>query len=55
MKDKNNKIKSIKELELEKKAKKDFDCIKAYNTNPISAKFDAFKKTKKEIKIKDLF
>ena len=49
------KIKSIRELELEKTAKKNFDEINKYHSNPIKAKFKAFQKTKKEINIKDLF
>ena len=44
-----------REIELEKKAKKNFDDINKYQSNPIKAKFKAFQKTKKEIDIKDLF
>jgi hypothetical protein len=50
-----DKIKSFKETELEKKANKNFDKMQKYQTDPICAKFLAFKKTKKEINVKDLF
>jgi len=50
-----SKIKSIKENELKKKAKENFDIFNKNQTNPIKAKFKAFQKTKKEINIKDLF
>ena len=50
-----NNIKSIEELEIEKKARKNLDEISKHQTNPIKAKFKAFQKTKKEIDIKDLF
>ncbi len=50
-----NKVKSIKEAEIAKKAKKNFDAVSKYQTDPIRAKFKAFQKTKKEIDIKDLF
>ena len=50
-----NKVKFIKEAELKKKAKKNFDDFNKYQTDPIRAKFKAFQKTKKEIDIKDLF
>jgi len=52
---KESKVKTLKEFELQKHAKKNFDCINKHQTNPIKAKFEAFKKTKKEIEIKDLF
>jgi len=50
-----NKVKYLKEAELQKKAKKNFDSLNKYQTDPIRAKFKAFQKTKKEIDIKDLF
>ncbi|MBR2068772.1 MAG: hypothetical protein IJ877_03315 [Candidatus Gastranaerophilales bacterium] len=50
-----HKVKSFKEYALEKKAKKNFDIAKKYQSNPIQAKFQAFRQTKKEITIKDLF
>ena len=49
------KIKSKKELELEHKAKENFNFLNKYQTNPFDVKFSAFVKTKKEIKPKDLF
>ena len=52
---KENKVKSFKECEIKKKAKKNFDIENKYQTNPFDAKFRAFIKTKKEIDIKDLF
>jgi len=52
---KENKVKFIKEKELEKKAVKNFEEISKYQNNPIKAKFSAFKKTKKEITLKDIF
>ena len=50
-----NKVKTFKEHELEKRAKKNFDAINKYQTDPFEAKFRAFQKTKKDIDIKDLF
>jgi hypothetical protein len=50
-----NKVKSFRELELEKKAKKNFDIENKYQTDPFKAKFRTFQKTKKEINVKDLF
>ena len=50
-----NKVKSIKEAELAKHARKNFDTMNKYQTDPIRAKFKAFQKTKKEIDLKDLF
>ena len=52
---KENKVKLIKEIELKKKAEKNFEDMNKYQTNPIKAKFKAFQKTKTEIEIKDLF
>ena len=52
---KEDRIKSFKEKELEKSAKRNFDAINKHQTNPIKAKSKAFQKTKKEIDIKDLF
>ena len=49
-----NKVKILKEHELKRKANENFDAANKYQTNPIQAKFKAFKKTKKEIDIKDL-
>ena len=48
---------NIKIKQLEKKAKENYENFSqsSYAQNPIEAKFSAFKKTKKEIKIKDLF
>ena len=51
---KEDKVKYLKEKELEKKAKMNFDREMKYQSNPISAKIKAFKKTKKEIQPKDI-
>ena len=50
------KVKFLKEKELASSAEKNYDKIvsNGYAQNPISAKFLAFKKTKKEIKPKDI-
>ena len=50
---KKDNIKTLRETELEKHAKENFDNLSKYQTNPIKAKFEAFKKTKKEIELKD--
>jgi len=52
---KKDNVNFIKEKELQKKAKKNFEESLKFQTNPMKAKIEAFKKTKKEIKPKDLF
>ena len=51
-----NKVRYLKEKEIEKKAQKNYDFLESkYSQNPIKAKFLAFQKTKKDINLKDLF
>ena len=54
---KQEKIKNIKEKQLQKKAEANYRDIiqEGYVQNPIKAKFLAFQKTKKDINLKDLF
>ena len=49
-----NKVKYLKEKQVEDTAEKNFDNINSYAQNPIQAKFLAFRKTKKDINPKDL-
>ena len=49
-----NKVKYLKEKNIERLAKENFDKEMKYQSNPIAAKIKAFKKTKKEIKPKDI-
>jgi len=49
-----NKVKYLKEKQVEKEAKKNFEAVNSYAQNPIQAKFLSFRKTKKEINPKDL-
>ena len=51
---KQEKVKFLKEKQIEKSAEKNFENINCYAQNPIQAKFLAFRKTKKEINPKDL-
>ncbi len=50
----NDKVKYIKEKELEKKALSAFYKTSDFIQNPIAKKFFVFQKTKKDITIKDL-
>jgi len=47
-------IKNLEEKKLQQKADSNFELERKYQTNPIAAKIASFKKTKKEIKNKDL-
>ena len=50
-----DKVRYLKEKEIEKKAQKNYDFLEnKYSQNPIKSKFLAFQKTKKDISIKDL-
>ena len=50
-----DKVRYLKEKEIEKKAQKNYDFLEnKYSQNPIKSKFLAFQKTKKDINIKDL-
>lgn len=49
-----DKIKLFKEKLLERKAQTTYEKALSYHTNPITAKFAAFQKAKKEIEPKDL-
>ncbi len=49
-----NKVRFLKEKEIEKQAQKNFDNVNNYAQNPIQAKFLAFRKTKKDTGPKDL-
>ncbi len=50
-----DKVKYLKEKQIEHEAQKNFDHVNNYAQNPIQAKFLAFRKTKKDINPKDLF
>ena len=49
-----NKVRYLKEKQLERKAQNNFEAVNNYAQNPIQAKFLAFRETKKEINPKDL-